>query len=168
MRSLIVPLLLVLQLAISGAASACHLEKPKAAVILVVEGQITRCNSGLEAQFDLAMLETLPKTVVKTQNPWEPGVTTYEGVLLRDLLVFVDANGNDLRITALNDYRADLAVADTQSVDVILAWRRNGEYMPVREKGPLFVVFPFSESPALANEERYAQSVWQVARIAVN
>lgn len=168
MKPLIVPALLMLQLAISGAASACHLEKPKAAVILVVEGQITRCNSGLEAQFDLAMLKALPKTVVKTQNPWEPGVATYEGVLLRDLLDFVDANGNDLSITALNDYRADLKLADTQSVDVILAYRRNGEYMPVRERGPLFVVFPFSETPALASEERYAQSVWQVSRIAVN
>ena len=128
---------------------------PKAAVILTVEGQIRDCNSGLEAQFDLAMLEALPKRQVKTQNPWEAGVATYEGVLLRDLLDTVEANGTVLRIAALNDYRADIDVADTQSIDVILAYKRNGEYMPVREKGPLFVVFPFSDEPSLAVKQRY-------------
>jgi hypothetical protein len=58
-------------------------------------------------------------------------------------------------------------VEDTQSIDVILAFRRNGKHMPVREKGPLFVVFPFSDQPSLRVQQRFAQSVWQVSRITV-
>lgn len=167
MKFLIAAALLLLHLTQASAASACNLPQPTSTTILVVEGQIRNCNSGLEARLDLSMLEALPKTVVKTQNPWEAGEATYEGVLLRDLLGFVDANGTVLKITALNDFRADLSVSDTQSIGVILAYKRNGQYMPVREKGPLFVVFPFSENPSLSNEERFAQSVWQVARITV-
>lgn len=167
MKVLVCAAIALLQFAITGAAVACQMEQPKDQVILTVEGQIRNCNSGLEARFDFAMLEALPRTVVKTENPWDAGMNTYEGVLLRDLVDAVDANGTVLSIVALNDYRADVTVADTRATAVILAYRRNGARMPVREKGPLFVVFPFSDDPALEDETRYAQSVWQVTRISV-
>ncbi len=158
---------LLAQLMFAGTASACHLQEPSSAVILRIEGQIRHCNTGLEAQFDLALLKSLPKREVKTENPWVAGMATYEGVLLRDLLKFVEANGTVLKIAALNDYNAEIDVADVESIDVILAYKRNGEYMPVRAKGPLFVVFPFSDQPSLKVEQRFAQSVWQVSRITV-
>jgi hypothetical protein len=79
----------------------------------------------------------------------------------------VKANGTVLRIAALNDYSADIDVADTESIDVILAFKRNGKYMPVRERGPLLVVFPFSDEPDLKVQQRFIQSVWQVSRITV-
>lgn len=154
-------------LAFAAPADACNMAQPAQRVILTVEGQIETCNNGLEARFDLAMLEALPKAVVKTANPWEPGIATYEGVPLAALLSAVQANGTVIRITALNDYRADMDVADAASTGAILAYRRNGAQIPVREKGPLFVVFPFTEHPFLLTEQRYAQSVWQVARITV-
>jgi hypothetical protein len=166
MRLLIAAALLA-QLMFAGAASACHLQGPRAAVILSIQGQIGDCNSGFEVQFDLALLESLPRREVRTQNPWKEGTATYEGVLLRDLLKFVKANGTVLRIAALNDYSADMKVADTETIDVILAFKRDGKYMPVREKGPLFVVFPFSDQPSLRVQQRFAQSVWQVSRITV-
>jgi hypothetical protein len=167
MKVLFFTAMALLQFAVTGAAAACHMAQPEGQVILTVEGQIRNCNSGLEARFDFAMLEALPKTVVKTENPWDAGMNIYEGVLLRDLADAVEANGTVLRFTALNDYRADIPVADTLSAGVILAYRRNGSQMPVSEKGPLFVVFPFSGDPSLSDETRYAQSVWQVTRITV-
>jgi hypothetical protein len=148
-----------------AAASACDLGEPKEAVILTVEGQIKGCGGGLETRFDLAMLEALPKSEVKTENPWEVGLVSYEGVALGDLLAALGANGTVLTFSALNDYRADITVADAQATGAVLAYRRNGELMTVRSKGPLFVVFPFTSNPLLQTEERYAQSVWQVTRI---
>jgi hypothetical protein len=148
-------------------ANACHLPQPSSAIVLTVEGQVQHCNEGLVARFDLPMLEALPKRKVTTRNPWVEGIVTYEGVLLRDLMHFVEANGTVLRFVALNDYSADMPAADAEEIDVILAYRRNGQLMTVREKGPLFVVFPFSDQPFLDTNERHAQSVWQVARITV-
>lgn len=159
--------MLLAHVEIAGATRGCHMGQPQKAVILTVEGQIKNCNVGLEAKFDLPMLEALPKAVVKTKNPWEAGLTTYEGVPLADLLEAVNANGTVLRISALNDYRAEMPVADTHTTGVILAYRRNGAPMPVSEKGPLIVVFPFTANPLLEVDERFAQSVWQVVRITV-
>ena len=51
--------------------------------------------------------------------------------------------------------------------DVILAYKRDGADLSVRDKGPYFVVFPFTDVPELANEGRFAQSVWQVNHITV-
>jgi len=39
--------------------------------------------------------------------------------------------------------------------------------MPVRKKGPMWVVFPWSDHPEIANEVYYARSIWQLKRIAV-
>ncbi|WP_421694859.1 oxidoreductase [Aestuariivirga sp.] len=134
---------------------------------MTIEGLIDGCNAGLEVRFDLTMLEALPARDVKTQNPWETGIVTYRGVLISDVLKYVHADGKNIQVTALNDYRSVISVADIDAYDIILSYQREGLYMPVREKGPLFIVFPFTDVPALANEFRYAQSVWQVSRITV-
>lgn len=146
---------------------ACTIAPPTGAVILSVEGMINQCNDGLEVHLDKAMIEALPKKDIRTENPWDHGPSNYQGVLLRDLLKFVGADGKILSISALNDFRAELSVADVEKYDVILAYKRDGVDLPVRDKGPLFVVFPFSDVPELATEARYAQSVWQVNQITV-
>jgi hypothetical protein len=43
----------------------------------------------------------------------------------------------------------------------------NGKPMPVREKGPLWIVFPYDESPKFRSDYIYSQSVWQLNRIDV-
>lgn len=167
MRGVFAALALLAQLLISTAASACNLPQPAGEVVLTIEGMIDECNDGLEVRLDRAMLEALPHKVIKTENPWDSGAVTYEGVLLRDLLNYVKADGKTLSFVALNDYRADMPAEDARKYDVILAYKRNGEELSVRDKGPFFVVFPFTDVPELATEDRYAQSVWQVNRITV-
>jgi len=78
---------------------------------------------------------------------------------------YVKADGKVMTVTALNDYRAEIPLQDTRDYDIILADRRNGAELAVRDKGPLFVVFPFLDHPELKTDARYAQSVWQVSRI---
>ena len=39
--------------------------------------------------------------------------------------------------------------------------------MPVRDKGPLFIVYPFDSDPALKSRTFYGRSVWQVAKLVV-
>lgn len=167
MRGFLATAALLLQLLAVGSVHACTIPQPKGDVILTVQGMINECNTGLEVHFDRALIESLPLTAIKTNNPWEHGAVTYQGVLMRDLLKYVGADGTTATISALNDYRADLTLADMQAYDVILAYKREGEDLSVREKGPFFVVFPFSDVPALATESRYAQSVWQVNQITV-
>ena len=167
MRFVIAAAAAVIQLLIAGTASACAIAQPKGEVILSIDGMINECNEGLEVHLDRALVDALPRTQIKTENPWDHGPVVYEGVLLRDLMKFAKADGTTATITALNDYRADIPIADMEKYDVILADKRDGVALPVRDKGPFFVVFPFTDSPELASEARYAQSVWQVNRITV-
>ncbi len=140
---------------------------PKGPVILTVEGEISRFNDGERAVFDRAMLEQLGIHVTQTTTPWADGQQRYEGPLVRKLLEAVGAKGDTLDITALNDYSAPAPIADYYDHDVILALKENGAYMRVRDKGPLFIVYPFETSPELNNEVHYNRSVWQIKTIRV-
>lgn len=158
---------ILLHFFLAGVANACDIEKPKGEVILTVEGMINGCNEAMSVTFDRAMIETLPRHEIKTENPWDQGMTSYEGVLLRDLMKYVMSDGRTVSFVALNDYSSEIPMADIEKYDIILAYSRNGKELSVREKGPFFVVFPFSDEPDLKTEARFAQSVWQVTRIEV-
>lgn len=147
---------------------AAHaLESPAGRVLLTVTGDIATTNVGDEAHFDREMLLAMPQHETVTSTPWHEGVVHFTGPLGRGLLAAVDAQGNTLRITALNDYSANVPVADLHDHDVILAMTLDGEPLRVRDHGPIFVIYPFDDSPQLLNEEVLTRSVWQVHRIDV-
>ncbi len=64
--------------------TAAELAAPKGEVILTIDGSIATSNTAGAADFDIAMLEAMPKATVKTTTPWTEGVTTFEGVPLKD------------------------------------------------------------------------------------
>jgi hypothetical protein len=39
--------------------------------------------------------------------------------------------------------------------------------MPVRNRGPLFIVYNFDSDPELKSQKFYSRSVWQVAKLEV-
>ena len=152
---------------LSVAASAQTLPAPAGPIILTVSGAQTVKNSPAGAVFDKQMLESLGMHVTTTKTPWTDGQTVFEGPLLRDVLKAAGASGANLIVTALNDYSAALPVSDSMEYDVILAMKSNGEYMRIRDKGPLFVIYPFDDVPSLYSEVIFNRSVWQVKSIAV-
>ncbi|MFO5972133.1 oxidoreductase, partial [Pseudomonas aeruginosa] len=70
-----------------------------------------------------------------------------------------------LRVLALNDYSAIIPYSDLDSYQPILAYRRNGAYMAIRERGPLFIIYPMARYPELRNQVYYNRTVWQVSSI---
>ena len=150
-----------------GGAAAEALPTPSGKPILVVSGNIAQANADGEARFDRDMLEALGTVTFETTTPWDRERVRFEGVPLGRLLDRVGASGSRLVAVALNDYSAELPVEDARRYDVILALRRNGEYMPVQNRGPLFIVYNFDSDPELKNQKFYSRSVWQVARLEV-
>lgn len=148
-------------------AFAFALDAPEGAVMLVVSGNITHTNVGDEAHFDKAMLEALTQRETVTRTPWHDGEVRFSGPLGRAVLDAVGAEGENMRVIALNDYASNIPVADFENHEVILAMQANGNMLRVRDHGPLFVIYPFDEYPELMNEEILMRSVWQVARIDV-
>jgi hypothetical protein len=158
----------------NGAAFA--LAPPSAAIVLTVSGRVRIGNAGVgsgapagptQAHFDLPMLEALHQHSFTTTTPWYPSARRFTGPLLRDVLAAVGAQGESLRLMALNDYRIDVPVRDTQRFDVIVAHKLDGKPMAVRDKGPLFVIYPFDAHAELRSPVYFGRSAWQLRRIEV-
>jgi hypothetical protein len=158
---------LIVGIAVCSGAAAEALPTPLGKPILVVSGNITQANAGSEVRFDRDMLEALGTVSFETMTPWDKERVHFEGVPLGRLLDRLGASGNRLIVVALNDYSAELPIEDVRRYDVILALRQNGEYMPVQNRGPLFVVYNFDSAPELKSQKFYSRSVWQVARLEV-
>ncbi len=133
-------------------------------VILTISGAIRAVEPMALTRQDL---EALPRATIRTTTPWHDGVQVFEGVALQDLIGHVGARGSVLKVTAINAYRTDIPVADAARHRPILAWLRNGSPMSVRDKGPLFVIYPYDANERLRTEEFLGRSAWQVRSISV-
>ncbi len=150
-----------------AAVQAQSLPAPTGTPVLEMSGNITNTVDGKVARFDMAALEAIGKKVVRTSTKWTEGQITFEGVLMRDLLKTVGASGTDIVAVALNDYKVKIPIADFEKFDVILAYRRDGRSMPVRDKGPLWIMYPFDDNPALKTDLYFARCAWQLKAIEV-
>ena len=148
-------------------ADETTLPMPKGKVILSISGKISMTNVGNTARFDRQMLENLGMTSFTTTTPWYNAPVTFEGVRLDRLMKVVGASGELLRARALDDYTTEIPITDFEHYETILAMKRDGNYMPVTDKGPLFIVYPFDSNPDLKHQRFYARSAWQVARMIV-
>lgn len=146
---------------------AWALEKPVGPVVLTVTGRVRHLNAGNSAQFDMAMLEALPQHTVRTRTPWFAKSRRFTGPLLRDVLAAAGATGGLMRLIALNDYRVDMPVDDAQRYDVVMARLIDDQPLTVRDKGPLFIIYPFDDKPELQGAVYYARSAWQLRTIEV-
>lgn len=153
--------------AINPQALAQGLNSPSGEIVLTIEGKIAHTNADGRADFDLAMLQSMPPVKFRTSTPWTEGVTEFEGVRLDDVLALVGATGGKLRASALNDYAADIPISSAIEAGAILAYRVDGQEMPVREKGPIWIMFPLDDRPELKTETTYSQCVWQLRRLTV-
>ena len=159
--------LAALAVLLAPAAWAGSLPMPTGTPILTISGAISDTNVGDTATFDRAMLENLGMVKIVTTTPWYQGPMTFEGVPMEKLMADVGAKGQRVVAYALNDYTTEIPMEDFAKHHAILALKRNGEYMPVRDKGPLFIVYPYDSEPELKSQIFYSRSAWQVARLVV-
>lgn len=133
-------------------------------VILTVSGKVS---NGEAVDFTIAQLEALGTSSITTSSPWEVEAVHFEGVSMAVLMQAVGATGDTAAILALNKYRTEVPVSDFVDHSVILAIRKNGKVMPISDKGPLFLIYPFDEKPELDTELYHSRSAWQVRSIVV-
>jgi hypothetical protein len=72
-----------------------------------------------------------------------------------------------LRLRALNDYQAVIPLEDLRRYPVLFAFRQDGRLLSVRERGPVWVVYPWSGHPELDTRVHRQRSIWQVTEITV-
>lgn len=122
---------------------------------------------GNEVAFTLEDLDQLEQSGFSTTTVWTEGVIEFTGVSLSKVLKAAGVEGSKLELTALNDYAISVSIADIGDELPLIATRRDGEPMSVRDKGPFWVVYPFDSDRKYRTESMYARSIWQLHRISV-
>ena len=135
--------------------------------VLTVSGAVSPPDDGSVWAFDLAALKALPAARFETATIWTIGTQSFEGVPLISLLEHVGATGSTIRAVALNDYAVSIPVSDAVLGGPIVAYANNGTEMSIREKGPLWIIYPFDDNKTYQSEEYYSRSIWQLERIEI-
>ncbi|MGF1609552.1 MAG: molybdopterin-dependent oxidoreductase [Kiloniellales bacterium] len=156
-----------LLLAVTPEAHSEEFAAPTGPVILTVSGAISNTNEDGAATFDDTALEALGLHQLRTSTAWTDGVSTFEGPLLCALLDHVGAEGDTLVARALNDYTVEIPIDDCRKYPVVLALRSDGRPLSVRDKGPIWIVYPRDDHPELANEVINSRWIWQLEQIEV-
>jgi hypothetical protein len=138
------------------------------AVTSPIELEVRSLRSGqVESSITLSRDELLtePLSKIVTTTPWTDGLQEFEGVPLKGL-IHSFSEGAVVRLTALNDYTVTLPASELGDEYPIVAFRKNGKSLRIRDRGPFWIIYPFHQ-PEFQSEKFFAQSVWQLKTVDV-
>ena len=153
----------------ASASYALDMSKDQALgpVVLKINGKIGTKNTAGGAVFDDALLDALPQKSFMTETPWTKGSVKFTGPLLSDVLNAVNATGTNIKAIALDDYKINIPIEDARKYGVILARQMDGKKLAIRDRGPLFVMYPFEQFPELKTSVYFSRCIWQLQSISV-
>ncbi|NIY83747.1 oxidoreductase [Vibrio hepatarius] len=131
------------------------------------ENILTLESQGEENQFTLEQLLPYVDKEVITSTPWTNGDTTFVGISAKEILHLLGVENADLKVTALNNYWSRIPYRDIEKYNPVFAIKKNGQTMSVRDKGPVWLIYPLSEFNEQNNEILHSRMVWQVNRIEI-
>ena len=117
--------------------------------------------------FNIKLIKSLPQRTFVTKTPWYKDPVKFTGPLLRDVLAAAKVKGEVINAVALDDYQAKIPFSDAGDYDVILAHQMDGKTMTAKDKGPLFVVYPYDSKAELQAVRFYERSIWQLKALRV-
>ena len=128
---------------------------------------LTVSTHGEVREFDLLSLTEMEPVTFQTSTIWTEGVQTFRGVLLSTILDKAGVFEGHLKASAINDYAVEIPVSDAVNGGPMIAYSLNGKEMTIRDKGPLWLVYPYDTNPAYQSEVIYSRSIWQLVRLEV-
>lgn len=158
---------LVLALGLSTPVLAQAMDAPKGDVLLTVSGDIAVMNVDDTLVLDRDMLMALPATTFETSTIWTDGVHSFTGLSLADLAAEMEIEDGHFLATAINDYAVEIPVSDAVEGGPIIAYLMDGTEMSVRDKGPLWVIYPYDSNADYRSEVIYSRSIWQLDRLEI-
>ncbi|HEX2524906.1 MAG TPA: molybdopterin-dependent oxidoreductase [Geminicoccus sp.] len=129
---------------------------------LRIKGRI----SGGDISLDQKALAAIGTVELVTRTPWSEGELRFSGVPFKDLSAALGFAGEDVVLRALNEYSVRTTV-ETLVEEALVAFEIGGRPIPVREKGPLWVVFPWSRRRDLDEPSTQSLSIWQLQTIEI-
>lgn len=111
-------------------------------------------------------MQALPVLTYHTRLPWLNEPAEFAGVPLAFVLDREFGSIPDrITLSALNDYSIQINKQDIEKYKPIIAYRKDGERIAIRDKGPFWVIYSLTDYPELDNITYHSQMIWQLERI---
>lgn len=190
-RELMASSMLVSAVMPASAATRPTNSTPRGPALLTVTGAIARSNRGpLDPSldqlmvkqkltfdkafaFDFTAVAALPAISIRPTLEYDGKPHTLSGPLLSDVARAAGAPATDttrLLLRAIDGYVVALSLADALKYRYIVAWRLDGQPMPLGGLGPLWAVFDadrFADIAAKPLDQRFATCPWGLYHIEV-
>lgn len=114
-----------------------------------------------------ATIRSLPRQSFATTTIWTSGVQRFTGVPLWTLLDHYGIEGLELELSAANDYRITIPLAEIGPETPLVAYERNGKPMSARDYGPLWLVYNYDGDATSRTQTAFSRSIWQLDHITV-
>lgn len=113
------------------------------------------------------VIEQVGTVSFSTKLPGTDGDVTHQvrGPLLQALVEHAGIQAETYTAIALDKYESEIPATDFVEFEPIAAIEVDGRPLTVRDKGPVWVVYPRMDSPALADPIYEARSVWQLKEL---
>jgi len=113
-----------------------------------------------------ADLVALPQAHIQTATEWTDGRPVFEGPLARDVVAGILGHGEKVvHAIAVNDYSVEIPLSDFEVYDVILALNMDGHELSLRDKGPIWIVYPRDQRKELQDPVFNSRWIWQLDRL---
>jgi hypothetical protein len=156
-----------LALCIGTFAMAEDLQVLTGPAILTVSVDLEQEDGGDTFVFDRVALAALPATTFETSTIWTDGVHSFTGVSLHILALEMGVSDGWFLATAINDYSVEIPLSDAVEGGPIIAYLMDGEEMSIRDKGPLWVIYPYDSDADFRSEVVFSRSIWQLDRLEI-
>ena len=113
-------------------------------------------------------LLALPQVTIETSTPWDEEVITFSGPTLKALLTRYNITEGELNLYASNRYQIQVPWDYIEDTTPIIANRMNGSPFSRRQRGPLWLIFPFDSDDRYRSYEVSAMSIWQLISMEID
>ncbi|MBL4874494.1 MAG: hypothetical protein JKY41_14205 [Rhodobacteraceae bacterium] len=129
---------------------------------------LTNVSDGAAVELTEEDLLAMEQFTVFTENEFVDGLAEFTGPLARDVIALLNASDiGMLKLTAVNDYAVEVPMSDLLEYDVIFAMTQNGTRFSIRDKGPIWVIYPMSENVELQDRVYNDRLIWQLVKVDV-
>lgn len=124
---------------------------------------------GKNSLITMTDLDALPQKSIETHSPYFEGSLLFTGPNLAEVLRTFSredvGSKTPLTLRAMNDYVVRTSLGVLAQSGAIIATRKEGSRLSIRERGPFWIMLPLSERPELDEESYHRLLVWQLQRI---
>ncbi len=108
----------------------------------------------------------LPQVTIRTHTEFTDGEVEFVGPLARDVLDLIAAGtATTAHMVAVNQYAVDIPISDFADFDVIFALYADGNRLSLRDKGPIWVMYPLDQHEELQDSLYNVRLIWQLTEV---